>query len=220
MLARPGKRMRLTPRCPLTVKRYVLRQTGETCCTTKTTRAARRSTNVKVVVRRPLGPLVAIQRRDVRNRSTLDRPGAVRATDEPEDGEPFVSVPMVAPPTTPPAPEEAADPDEPEVPEDTVPVAEDTAAWPEGTDVDGTVGLDGRLVPGAGAAGLGAGTAGTGSLGIEGNGTDGGGGSSAEADVVVGRGGTGTVSAKDWPASRPAPTRTVVAAAAAVLMSE
>jgi hypothetical protein len=53
----------LTPGCPSTAKRSATLQTGETCSTTNTTRAARGSTNFKVVMRRRFGPLVEIQLR-------------------------------------------------------------------------------------------------------------------------------------------------------------
>jgi hypothetical protein len=59
-------------------------QTGETCSITNTTRAARRSTNFKVVTRRPFGPLVEIQLRVERKGSTFgpSDPGAGPAEGE------------------------------------------------------------------------------------------------------------------------------------------
>ncbi|MDQ2967277.1 MAG: DnaJ domain-containing protein [Actinomycetota bacterium] len=139
---------------------------------------------MRVVTRRRFGPLVAIQRREERNRSTLARadPGADDAeggdgADDAEDGEPAEPLPSVEP---------AA--------EDTAGMAEDTAGtdWVE-----------------EGCAVLGAGSAGCGSLGTAGSGTATGG----AGTVTAGTGGMGTVSATAWPASRPAPTRTVIAAA-------
>jgi hypothetical protein len=97
--------MRLRPACPLTAKCPAILQTGESCLTTNTTRAARGSTNVKVVTRRFFGPLVAIQLRDEWNRSTPGRSGAdaVEAVDA-EDGDPAWPPPLDVEP----APEENA----------------------------------------------------------------------------------------------------------------
>jgi hypothetical protein len=44
----------------LTVNRAVIRHSGDTCLTTKTTRAARGSVKVKVVKRRRFGPVIPI----------------------------------------------------------------------------------------------------------------------------------------------------------------
>jgi molecular chaperone DnaJ len=60
-------------------------QTGESCLTTKTTRAARGRTKVKVVPRSRLGPLVAIQGREERSRSTRVRSGVGAAGAEDVD---------------------------------------------------------------------------------------------------------------------------------------
>jgi hypothetical protein len=75
-------------------------QTGETCSITNTTRAARRSTNFKVVTRRRFGPLVEIQLRVERKGSTVGRsdPGAGPADgEEPaaEEEEETVELPLV-----------------------------------------------------------------------------------------------------------------------------
>ena len=79
----------------------MIRQTGESCLTTKTTRAARGRTKVKVVPRSRFGPLVAIQGREERSRSTRVRsgPGAADA----EDVDPAELPPGVEPATDEPA---------------------------------------------------------------------------------------------------------------------
>jgi hypothetical protein len=91
----------LTPACPSTAKRSATLQTGETCSFTNTTRAARRSTNFKVVTRRRFGPLVEIQLRVERKGSTVgpSEPGAGPADNEEpaaEEEEEPVELPLPA----------------------------------------------------------------------------------------------------------------------------
>jgi hypothetical protein len=164
-------------------------QSGETCLTTNTTRAALGSTKVKVVTRRRIGPLVAIQLRAERKRSTFGRSECgVEASSV--DEEPAELLP-------------GAEPAEPS------PGAESVTE-----ETEGTVGTAGVAADGA-CTGLGAATAGVWSSGLVGNGTP----TEGMATVTVGRGsgtgggGTGTVSASACPASRPELTSTVVIAA-------
>jgi hypothetical protein len=159
-----------------------IRHVGETCLTTKTTRASRGSTKVSVVPRRRFGPEVEIHVRDERRLSICRRSGRL-ALDEPEfpaeDG-----------------PEEEGLAELPRI-EPTVAVAESTE--------EATVGAEGaELLPpavDAGTTGAGTGTVtlGTGT-GTVGTGTE-----------TVGTG-TGTVSASACPATKPAPSKTAAAA--------
>jgi hypothetical protein len=189
----------LRPACPLTAKWPAILQVGASCLTTKTTRAARGSTKVRVVTRRRFGPLVAIQLREERKRCTLGRsalePGPAEA--EEEEDEP-------AEPVFPPL----------------GPATEDTegSAGVTGAAERAVVGL-GTGTAGAGSLGVvGSGTA----TGVDGTatGVDGtatgvdGTATGVDGTVTAGRGGTGTVSAKASPPKRAAPTSTVVAAAA------
>jgi hypothetical protein len=157
--------------------------------TTNDTRAALSSTKVKVVTRRRIGPLVAIQLRAERKRSTFGRSECgVEAPSE--DEEPAELLPGAEPAELSPGAES---------------VTEET---------EGTVGTAGVAADGA-CSGLGATTAGVRSSGLVGSGTP----TEGMATVTVGRGsgtgggGTGTVSASACPASRPELTSTVVTAA-------
>jgi hypothetical protein len=55
----------------LTVNRAAIRQTGDTCLTTKTTLAGRGRVKVRVVKRRRFGPVVPIQPREDLRAATL-----------------------------------------------------------------------------------------------------------------------------------------------------
>ena len=96
----------MRPAWPATAKRSAILQRGETCSTTKATRAALGSPKVKVVTRRRFGPLVAIQLREERKRkrSTVGR--SERGAEDADDGE---AVEDEEPPELPPgaAPEPA-----------------------------------------------------------------------------------------------------------------
>jgi DnaJ domain/DnaJ C terminal domain len=162
--------------------------------TTNTTRAARGSTKVKVVTRRRLGPLVAIQLREERKRPTFG--GSERGAEAAEDEKPAELPPVGQPP--------AEENEGPPVTEETEePVTEET----EGTAATAAVTVD-EVRTGLGTAGEG-----VGSLRIGGIGRTAG----VVGAVTVGRGsgtgGTGTASARACSASRPEPTRAIVAAA-------
>ncbi|MDP9304132.1 MAG: DnaJ domain-containing protein [Actinomycetota bacterium] len=147
-------------------------------------RAARGSTKVKVVTRRRLGRLVAIQLREERKRPTFG--GSERGAEAADDEKPA---------QLPPAGE---------------PLAEETEG-PVTDETEGTAGTAAVAVEEV-CTGLGAAGAGVGSLAV-------GGGRAAGrvGAVTVGRGsgtgGTGTASARACSASRPEPTRAIVAAA-------
>jgi hypothetical protein len=172
----------LRPAWPCTENRPATLHVGETCSTTKITRASRGSTKVSAVPRRRLGPDVEIQVRDERRlsicrcsgRLSLDEP-ELPAEDGPEEEEGSAALPRIEP---------------------TVPAAEPTDG--AGTTGAGTFGL---TVTGTGTATGGAGTVtlGTGT-GTVGTGTE-----------TVGTG-TGAVSARACPATRPAPSKTAAAA--------
>jgi len=168
----------------------------------KNTREARGSTKVKVVMRRRFGPLVAIQRREERKRLTLgaSERGANEAglldCDSPEPR------PSVEPVT------EEVDGTKGREPTGPPPTVESAPDETEGT-AGATAFVEGVCT---GGGEIGAGTAGGGSLGTVGSGTAAGG----AGTVTVGTVGTGTVWPRACPASRPAPARTVVAAAALI----
>jgi molecular chaperone DnaJ len=163
--------------------------------TTKTTRAARGRTKVKVVPRSRLGPLVAIQGREEWNRSTRVRSALGAA-----DGDPAETSPGVEPATD----------------ETAVAAGAADPAWVErgactepGDSAGGvTVGSDAvavgaETVLGAETVAVGVETVAIGVVTVTGS----------EGTVTVGTGGTGTVTASAWPPSRPAPTSTVITAA-------
>jgi hypothetical protein len=184
----------------------VIRHIGETCLTTKTTRASRGSTKVSVVPRRRFGPEVEIHVRDERRVSICRRPDPLRlaelelpADEDPEEEGP-VELPRIEPTVA------AAEPTE----EVTVGAEGAELVLPAvgaGTAGAGTFGLDctGTGTGGAGTVtlGTGAGAVGTG-IGTVGTGTE-----------TVGTG-TGTVSARACPATRPAPSKTAAAAKARI----
>jgi hypothetical protein len=178
----------LRPAWPCTENRPATLHVGETCSTTKITRASRGSTKVSAVPRRRLGPDVEIQVRDERRLSICRRSGWL-PLDEPEllaeDG-----------------PEEEGPAELPRI-EPTVAAAESTE--------EATVGAEGaELLPPA----VGAGTVGAGTFGLTGTGT----GTGGAGTVTLGTGtetvgtGTGAVSARACPATRPAPSKTAAAA--------
>jgi hypothetical protein len=183
----------------------VIRHIGETCLTTKTTRASRGSTKVSVVPRRRFGPEVEIHVRDERRVSICRRSGPLRlaelelpADEGPEEEEGPVELPRIEPTVA------AAEPTE----EVTVGAEGAELVLPAvgaGTAGAGTFGLDCTGTGGAGTATLGTGaeTVGTGT-GTVGTGTE-----------TVGTG-TGTVSARACPATRPAPSKTAAAAKARI----
>ena len=152
-----------------------------------TTRASRGSTKVSVVPRRRFGPEVEIHVRDERRVSMCRCSGRLRL-DEPElpEEEGPVELPRIEPTV------EAAVPTE----EATVGAELLPPAVGVGTTGAGTFGLTGTgtATGGAGTVTLGTGT------GTVGTGTE-----------TVGTG-TGTASARAWPAMRPAPSETAVAA--------
>jgi hypothetical protein len=178
----------LRPACPCTENFPAIRHVGETCLTTKTTRASRGSTKVSVVPRRPFGPEVEIHARDERRLSICRRSGRL-PLDEPElpaeDG-----------------PEEEEGPAE-------LPSIEPTVAAAESTE-EATVGAEGAELPPTARAG----TTGAGTFGLTGTGT----GTLGTGTGTVGTGtetdgtGTGTVSARACPAKRPGPSKTAAAA--------
>ncbi len=152
----------------------------------KTTRAARGSTKVKVVTRRRFGPLVAIQRREERNRSTLGRSGPEAA--DAEDGDPAEPPPDVEPATEEPSGAAAtADP-----------AWVESGAWTElAGSAGGAIVGNGAVAFGAETVAVGAETVAVGAVTV----------TASAGTVTVGTGGMGTVTASAWPASRPAPTR-------------
>jgi hypothetical protein len=152
--------------------------------TTNTTRAARASTKVKVVTRRRLGPLVAIQLREERKRPTFG--GSERGAEAEEDEKPAELPPAGQPP--------AEENEGPPVTEETEePVTEET----EGTAATAAVTVE-EVCTGLGTAGEGVGSLRIG--GIERT-------AGVAGAVTVGRGsgtgGTGTASARAYSASRP-----------------
>jgi molecular chaperone DnaJ len=183
----------LRPACAFTAKCAAIRQTGESCLTTKSTRAARGRTKVKVVPRSRFGPLVAIQGREERSRSTCVRsgPDAVDA----EDGDPAEPPPAVEPATGELAlAAGAADP---------AWVDSGACTEPTGSAGGATVG-SGALVVGEETVAVGVETVAVGVVTVTGS----------AGTVTVGTVGTGgTVTASAWPPSRPPPTSTVVTAA-------
>ena len=146
----------LRPAWPRTVNVPATRQTGETCLTVKTTRAASGSRKVSVVRRRAFGPRVAIQGRELRRCAIELRPPVRRDEDCCE-----------------------FDP-EPELPVDAEPTVDRLDAMPaigavagaEGMDgadgTDGVEGTDGEVGRGGGAGrdGTGTGRAGVGTVGV------------------------------------------------------
>jgi uncharacterized membrane protein YgcG len=196
----------LRPACPLTAKRPTIRQTGDTCLTTKMTRAACGSTNVSDVTRRRFGPVVLIQRREEWKLCTWARVGCAVAADPDELPDPDVL----------PDPDLVGDPD-----------VEETACCTEGTDVgaagfacsvvltgSGTAGAEGGGGVGVGGSfGVGGGFGGGGSFGAGGSFGIGGSGTATVVEGTVGREIPATAPARACPARRPAPTSTVVAAA-------
>jgi molecular chaperone DnaJ len=170
----------------------VIRQTGESCFTTKTTRAARGRTKVRVVPRSRFGPLVAIQGREERSRSTRVPSGSGAAEAEDVD-------PAGPPAGVEPATEEsvfaagAADP---------ACVESGACTEPAGSAGGATVGSE-ALVVGADTVAVGTDTVAVGVVTVTGS----------AGTVTVGTVGTGTLTASAWPPSRPAPTSTVVTAA-------
>ena len=153
--------------------------------TTKTTRASRGSTKLSVVSRRRFGPEVEIQVR-VDRRLWICRRSARLPLDEPE-------LPA----------EERPEEDGPVEP----PRIEPTVAAAEPTE-EATIGAEcAELLPPA----VGEGSAGAGTSGVTGAGTGTGTGTVGTGTETVGTG-TGTVSARACPATRPAPTKTAVAA--------
>src|SRR6266576_3719729 len=156
---------------------------------TKSTRSACGRLNVRVTTRRRFGPLVAIHAREVRKRPTFGLLDPGPELDESLTGE-----------------EELPDVDEP--PADDAEGSGGTRAVVEVvTWVAGAGGgtLTEVVVTGGNVTG-GGGRVGT----VIGTVTDG------VETVTVGRGGTGTVSPSAFPASRPAPNRKIVAAAALI----
>jgi hypothetical protein len=187
-------------------KRPAIRHVGETCSTTKTTRASRGSTKVSVVPRRRFGPDVEIHVREERRlscRLPLDDP-ELPAEEGPEEEDPEeadrVELPRIEPTVE--AGESTGEAmvgaEDAELP---LPAAD---AGRAGTGTFGLTGTGtGAATGGAGTVtfGTGTGTVGTGT-GTVGRGTD-----------TVGTGtGTGTVSARACPATRPAPSKTAAAA--------
>ena len=176
-------------------------QTGESCLTTKTTRAARGRTKIKVVPRSRFGPLVTIQGREERNRSTRVRSGLGAADAEDVDS-------AEPPPGVEPATDETAF-----AAGAAGPVWVESGACTEPADSGGgaTVGSE-ALVVGAETVAIGVETVAVGVVTVTG---------SAGTVTVgtlgtvgrVGTVGTGTLTASAWPPSRPAPTSTVVTAA-------
>jgi hypothetical protein len=178
----------------------VIRHIGETCLTTKTTRASRGSTKVSVVPRRRFGPEVEIHVRDERRVSICRRSGPLRfdglegpAEEDPDEEGPDREGPVE------------------------LPRIEPTVAAAEPTD-EATVGAEGAelllllLLPAVGTGTDGAGTFG---LAVTGTGTGTGTGAVGTGTETVGTG-TGTVSARACPATRPAPSKTAVAATARI----
>jgi hypothetical protein len=199
----------LRPACPCTENCPAIRHVGETCLTTKITRASRGSTKVSVVPRRRFGPEVEIHARDERRLSICRRSGRL-PLDEPEL----------------PAEDGLEEEEEEEEGPAELPRIEPTVAAAEPTE-EVTVGAEGaELVLPA----VGAGTAGAGTFGLDCTGTGGAGtvtlGTGAETvgtgTGTVGTGtetvgtGTGTVSARACPATRPAPSKTAAAAKARI----
>jgi hypothetical protein len=195
----------------------VIRHIGETCLTTKTTRASRGSTKVSVVPRRRFGPEVEIHVRDERRVSICRRSGPLRfdglegpAEEDPDEEGPDREGPVE------------------------LPRIEPTVAAAEPTE-EATVGAEGAellLLPAVGTGTGGAGTFGLAVTGTDtgtGTGTGAGTGTGGAGTVTLGPGtgtvgtgtetvgtGTGTVSARACPATRPAPSKTAVAATARI----
>ena len=190
----------MRPACPFTAKRPTIRQTGDTCLTTKMTRAACGSTNVSDVTRRRFGPVVLIQRREEWKLCTWARVGCAVAAEPDELPDPD----LLRDPDVLPDPDLVADPD-----------VEETACRTEGTDVGAAGFACSVVLTGSGTAGTeGGGGVGVGgsfgaewSVGIGGSGTD------TVVEGTVGREIPATAPARACPARRPAPTSTVVAAA-------
>jgi hypothetical protein len=178
---------------------------------TKSTRSACGRLNVRVTTRRRFGPLVAIHAREVRKRPTFGLSDPGPELDESVTGE--EELPNV---------DEA--PAEEELPPDEGAPLELPAGVGATTDgADGSRGTRAVVEAVTWVAGAGGGTltevvvtcvvvtGGSGRVGtVIGTVT-------AEVETVtVGRGGTGTVSPSAFPASRPAPNRRIVAAAALI----
>jgi len=189
---------------------------------TKSTRSAWGRLNVRVTTRRRFGPLVAIHAREVRKRPTFGLSDPGPELDESVTGE--EELPAV---DEPPADEELPDVDEPPAEEELPPEEDAPLELPAGVgattdDAEGSGGTRAVVEVVTWVAGAGGGTL-TEVVVSGGNVTGGGGrvgtviGTVTEVETVtVGSGGTGTVSPSAFPASRPAPNRRIVAAAALI----
>jgi len=189
---------------------------------TKSTRSACGSLNVRVTTRRRFGPLVAIHAREVRKRPTFGLSDPGPELDESVTGE--EELPAV---DEPPADEELPDVDEPPAEEELPPEEDAPPELPAGVgdttdDAEGSGGTTAVVEVVTWVTGAGGGTL-TEVVVTGGNVTGGGGrvgtviGTVTDVEnVTVGRGGTGTVSPSAFPASRPAPNRRIVAAAALI----
>ena len=172
---------------------------GATCCTTKNTRWECGSLNVRVTTRRLLGPVVAIHVRDGRKRFTLGStdPGLELYAPARVGEPPLGILPAVEPG---PAAEPASD---------------DARGSGAGVVVEAGTWM---TVAGLGTLTAVVATGGGGSVGtVVGNvGTVTGTVTTGVETVTVGTVGTGTVSPSAWPASTPAPSSRIVAAAALI----
>jgi hypothetical protein len=178
---------------------------------TKSTRWACGRLNVRVTTRRRFGPLVAIQAREVRKRPTFGLLDPGLELDEPMTGE--EELPDV---------DEA--PAEEELPaEERAPLELPAGVGATTDDADGSGGTRAVVDAVTWLAGAGVGT--LTEVVVTGVVMTGGGGrvgtvigtvADGVETVTVGRGGTGTVSPSAFPASRPAPNRRIVAAAALI----
>jgi len=178
---------------------------------TKSTRSACGRLNVRVTTRRRFGPLVAIHPREVRKRPTFGLLDPGPELDESLTGE-----------------EELPDVDEPPAEEELPPEEGAPLELPAGVgattdDAEGSGGTRAVVEVVTWVAGAGGGT--LTEVVVTGGNVTGGGGrvgtvigtvTDGVETVTVGRGGTGTVSPSAFPASRPAPNRKIVAAAALI----
>jgi hypothetical protein len=209
-------------------KRPTTLQTGETCLTVKTTRAARGSTNVRIVRRRAFRPLVAIQERDASRRAPFVPAAAALAPDglpvalPPGAGLPDgVAVAVLA---------ATRDPVDSDVPLTCDPPALTVGVDPLTVGAGGAEGVVGVADPGFGRAGAGGGfgTVVDGAGGGFGTVTVGAGGSFGTVTVEVGRGsgavvtvtvvtpGMGTETARACPATSPQAANPIRTAAALI----
>jgi hypothetical protein len=214
------------------MKRPAILQTGETCLTVKTTRAACGNTSVRIVRRRGFEPVIRIQERDV----FRDAPFGLAAFppgDEVPDGVAVAGLAAVGDPVASGA-SPARDTARLTVGVDPPTVGVAGAVGPGFAEVGAAAGADGTETVELGFGGVGAGGGvGVGTRGVVGVGARGGfgtvvaggcgtagarigSGSDGALTVTVGTVGTGTETARAWPARRPPAARPMSAAAARI----